>query len=112
MVLRPLLDEADLVLMGADEAALALGTGDPRELRSLLPSPATLIVKDAEHHATTVERDGTTTTEPSLDVHIVEPTGAGDAFAAGYLAGVLRGLAPPVMFSAVLQEDRWPPGPA
>ncbi|WP_277610999.1 sugar kinase [Streptomyces scabichelini] len=91
-VLRHLLDEADLVLMGADEAALALGTGEPGELRALLPSPGTLIVKDAEHHATAVERDGTSTTEPSLHVDVVEPTGAGDAFAAGCLAGVLRGL--------------------
>ncbi|MFE9423253.1 sugar kinase [Kitasatospora sp. NPDC006697] len=91
-VLRELLDAADLVLFGADEAAAALGTGDPAELRALLPHPATLVVKDAAHQATAVDRDGRHSTEPALAVTVVEPTGAGDAFAAGYLAGTLRGL--------------------
>ncbi|TWF73498.1 2-dehydro-3-deoxygluconokinase [Kitasatospora viridis] len=91
-VLRELLDAADLVLLGADEAEAALGTGDPAELRALLPGPATVVVKDAGHLVTAVERDGSSTSEPALAVTVVEPTGAGDAFAAGYLAGTLRGL--------------------
>ncbi|WP_229759002.1 sugar kinase [Peterkaempfera bronchialis] len=91
-VLHGLMDAADLVLLGADEAESVLGTGDPRALRTLLPGPQTLVVKDAGHTATAVHRDGTTVTEPALPVEVVEATGAGDAFAAGYLAGVLRGL--------------------
>ncbi len=91
-VLRGLLDAADLVFCGADEATALLGTGDPARLRALLPGPGTLVVKDGAHVATAVERDGTTTTEPALRVEVVEPVGAGDAFAAGYLAGTLRGL--------------------
>ncbi len=91
-VLPGLLDAADLVLLGADEAQAALGTGDPTALRALLPSPATLLVKDAGHLVTAVRRDGRTVAEPALTVEVVESTGAGDAFAAGYLAGTLRGL--------------------
>ncbi|WP_281278576.1 sugar kinase [Streptomyces tateyamensis] len=91
-VLPGLLDAADLVLLGADEAAAALGTGDPGELRALLPHPATLVVKDGDRQAVAVDRDGRCTAEPALRVEVVEPTGAGDAFAAGYLAGTLRGL--------------------
>lgn len=89
-VLRGLLNAADLVLCGADEAAAVLGTGDPRELRALLPGPRTLVVKDDAHIASAVSEDGAVTTEPALAVEVVEPVGAGDSFAAGYLAGTLR----------------------
>lgn len=89
-VLRPLLDAADIVLCGADEAAAVLGTGDPAALRALLPGPSTLVVKQDGHLATAIDAGGPTA-EPALTVEVVEPVGAGDAFAAGYLAGTLRG---------------------
>ncbi|MEE1822533.1 sugar kinase [Streptomyces sp. BE20] len=91
-VLPPLLDAADLLLIGADEAEAAFGIGDPHELRRRFPSPATLVVKDAARLVTALERDGSTVSEPALTVEVVEATGAGDAFAAGYLAGTVRGL--------------------
>ncbi|WP_063837105.1 sugar kinase [Phaeacidiphilus oryzae] len=90
-VLRELAAAADLVLCGADEAEAVFGTGDPLELRALLPGPGTLVVKDDSSAATAVDRDGTVTVQPALRVRVVEPVGAGDAFAAGYLAGTLRG---------------------
>ncbi|SDT21129.1 2-dehydro-3-deoxygluconokinase [Streptomyces sp. TLI_053] len=91
-VLPPLLDAADLLLLGADEAEAAFGTGDPHALRRLFPSPATVVVKDEARLVTAIGRDGTTVAEPALTVEVVEATGAGDAFAAGYLAGTVRGL--------------------
>lgn len=91
-VLDALLDAADVVLLGADEAEAAFGSADPAALRARFPSPGALVVKDAEHQATTLLRDGGAVAEPALAVRVVEPTGAGDAFAAGYLAGTLRGL--------------------
>ncbi|MFC5910938.1 sugar kinase [Streptacidiphilus monticola] len=91
-LLRNLLDAADVVLLGADEAEAALGTGDPGELRALLPRPRSLVVKQDAHVATALDRDGTVTVQPALRVEVVEPTGAGDAFAGGYLAGLLHGL--------------------
>ncbi|MFF2121434.1 sugar kinase [Kitasatospora sp. NPDC058184] len=91
-VLPPLLDAADLLLLGADEAEAAFGTGDPAELRRRFPAPATVVVKDAARQVTALEQDGTAVTEPALAVEVVEATGAGDAFAAGYLAGTVRGL--------------------
>lgn len=92
-VLRDLMDAADIVMLGADEAAAVLGTPDPDALRALLPGPSTLVVKDDAHQAVAVTRDGTVT-EPALRVEVVEPIGAGDAFAAGYLAATLRGYGP------------------
>ncbi|MFI6157096.1 sugar kinase [Kitasatospora sp. NPDC051170] len=91
-VLPPLLDAADVLLLGADEAEDAFGTGDAAALRRRFPGPATVVVKDAARAVTALERDGTAVTEPALDVEVVEATGAGDAFAAGYLAGTVHGL--------------------
>ncbi|MPZ79901.1 MAG: sugar kinase [Actinophytocola sp.] len=100
-VLRELAALADIVLVGADEAEAMWGVGGPAAIRALLPEPATLVVKQAERGATLIERDPATGTDraevfqPALRVDVVEPVGAGDAFAAGYLAATLA-AAPPV----------------
>lgn len=98
-VLRELADQADVVLVGADEAELVWGTGDPHRLRSLLPGPASLVVKQGAEGATLLE-DGTSHFEPALRVEVVEPVGAGDAFAAGFLAATLTGQTPSVRLRA------------
>ncbi|MFD5830430.1 sugar kinase [Lentzea sp. NPDC060358] len=98
-VLRELADLADVVLAGSDEAELVWGTGDPQRLRALLPGPASLVVKQGAEGATLLE-DGETHFEPALRVEVVEPVGAGDAFAAGFLAATLAGAAPSVRLRA------------
>jgi 2-dehydro-3-deoxygluconokinase len=92
-VLRELADAADIVLVGADEAELVWGTAAPDALRALLPHPATLVIKRGAEGATLVE-GGTTVFQPALRVDVVEPVGAGDAFAAGFLAAALAGHDP------------------
>jgi 2-dehydro-3-deoxygluconokinase len=91
-LLAELAGRADIVLTGDDEAQHVWGTGDPAELRALLPGPRTLVVKHGERGATLVE--GTPLFAPALKVDVVEPVGAGDAFAAGFLAATLRGAEP------------------
>lgn len=93
-VLRELADMADVVLAGSDEAELVWGTGDPSRLRKLLPGPASLVVKQGAEGATLLE-GGSSYFEPALKVAVVEPVGAGDAFAAGFLAATLQGRARP-----------------
>ncbi|MCT2583839.1 sugar kinase [Actinophytocola gossypii] len=99
-VLRELAAAADIVLVGADEAATVWGAGDPAAIRAVLPEPPTLVVKQAEHGATLIERDPATGADraevfqPALRVDVLEPVGAGDAFAAGYLAATLAGAPP------------------
>ncbi|HWG23897.1 sugar kinase [Actinospica sp.] len=89
-ILAELANRADVVLLGADEAEAVFGTDDPQRLRALLPGPRVLVVKDSGHHVTAFDDEGVVT-EPALAVDVVEPIGAGDAFAAGYLTGLLRG---------------------
>jgi 2-dehydro-3-deoxygluconokinase len=84
-------NRADVVLVGADEAIRVMGTADPVELRRILPMPTTVVVKDGARRAMAVDRSGTPTVIPALRVEVVEPVGAGDAFAAGYLSGLVRG---------------------
>ncbi|MGQ0842432.1 sugar kinase [Actinokineospora sp.] len=99
-VLRALAARADIVLVGADEAAAVWGTGVPAAVRALLPEPETLVVKQGGIGATLIERDPATGRDraevfgPALRVDIVEPVGAGDAFAAGFLAAWLAGGSP------------------
>lgn len=90
--LRTLLAGADEVLLGADEALEALGTDDPRRLAELLPDAQRVVVKEADHGVVVVEGGEVVVRAPALRAHVVEPVGAGDAFAAGYLAGACRGL--------------------
>ncbi|MFE7172640.1 sugar kinase [Streptomyces sp. NPDC057616] len=82
---------ADIVFVGRDEAEELWGTARPDDIEGLLGSAPVVVVKDAEHGATSYA-DGVRTFVPSLPTKVVEPVGAGDAFAAGYLAGVLENL--------------------
>lgn len=81
-----LLRAADEVLLGADEAHAVLGTDDPDELLAALPRARRILLKREEHGVTVVSRDGAAAHVPAQVVDVVEPVGAGDAFAAGYLA--------------------------
>ncbi|MET8282256.1 sugar kinase [Micromonospora sp. NPDC005174] len=93
-VLRDLADRSDVVFVGQDEAYALWGATDPAAVRRLLPGPQTVIVKDGAVDATALLRDAEPVVVPAPRVSVVEPVGAGDAFAAGYLAGLLRDLDP------------------
>lgn len=92
-VLLSLARAADLVFVGRDEAETLWGTASADDVRELLGDTGTLVVKDAAHGATSFGPDGTRFV-PALPVDVVEPVGAGDAFAAGYLSGLLDGRPP------------------
>ncbi|MGY4925029.1 sugar kinase [Streptomyces sp. 900105755] len=89
-VLRALADRADVAFVGLDEAQ-QLWDADltVTDLRDLLPGPRILVVKDGARAATALTGEGACTV-PALRTAVVEPVGAGDAFAAGFLAGLLR----------------------
>ncbi|MGW0948554.1 sugar kinase [Streptomyces sp. NPDC002623] len=92
-LLRALADRADIVLVGLDEAQALWGDRitDAERVRDLLSGPRVLVVKDGDRAATAFV--GTAAhSVPALTVRVAEPVGAGDAFAAGFLSGLLRTL--------------------
>ncbi|MEV2278893.1 sugar kinase [Nocardiopsis sp. NPDC049922] len=99
----PLLDlarRADVVFCGLDEAQALWGVTDLAELRDLLHGaaphgpvphgPDLLVIKQGAEGATAVRGDRTWF-QPAPSVEVVEPVGAGDAFAAGFLDRLLDG---------------------
>lgn len=91
-LLRHLAQAADIVFVGLDEARALWGDRlrEPDDVRALLPSPRIVVVKDGGKAATAFFGESRACV-PALAVPVVEPVGAGDAFAAGFLAGLLRG---------------------
>ena len=88
-VLRRLADAADVAFVGLDEAQTLWGVTSADDVRALLPEAGVLVVKDGGNgvHAFEGERSAYSPAEP---VAVVEPVGAGDAFAAGFLYGRLH----------------------
>jgi 2-dehydro-3-deoxygluconokinase len=82
---------ADIVWTGRDEAAALWDTRTADDVRRLFPETPHLIVKDAEIEAVEFSH-GERTAVPARRVDVVEPVGAGDAFAAGWLDGLLGGV--------------------
>ncbi len=92
-LLLELAQRADIVFVGYDEAQDVWGVSSIDEVRALLPSPSTVVVKDAERGATAFVGDESWFV-PSNVVDVIELVGAGDAFAAGYLASFASGRSP------------------
>jgi len=89
--LAELANAADLVFVGLDEAEALWGTGTVASIRALLPAPAVVVVKDGAIGATAHLVGGESVFEPAQVVEVLEPVGAGDAFAAGYLHALIEG---------------------
>lgn len=89
-VLLSLARRADYVLVGRDEAEVLWQTSDARSVHDLVQPRGKLVVKDGAEGATEFS-GGEEVFVPAAKVEVVEVVGAGDAFAAGYLAAQLQG---------------------
>ncbi len=88
-VLRPLADLADICWWASTRpSSVGRGITDAEDVRDLLSGPRVLVVKDGDRAATAFVGDAVHSV-PALKVRVAEPVGAGDAFAAGFLSGLL-----------------------
>lgn len=92
-VMEELFEQSDLILPGIEEGRVVLNTDDPEEIGKRL------LDRGAEAVAVKLGADGALVTTPAgteripgIEVEaVVDEIGAGDGFAAGFLAGHLRG---------------------
>lgn len=93
--LRPLADQADVLVFSPEEGALLYGAGGPDLLarRTFAAGRARLVaIKDGARGASLWTRDGDQLAVPAEPVRVRDTTGAGDAFTSGLVAGLLEGL--------------------
>jgi 2-dehydro-3-deoxygluconokinase len=91
-VLASLLDNVDMLLAGGDELVWLADRDDVDEATAwaLDQGPRLVVIKDGARGARVTTADATAYA-PAVPVHSVDPVGAGDAFAAGFLSGLLNG---------------------
>ncbi|GAA1547336.1 2-dehydro-3-deoxygluconokinase [Microbacterium ginsengiterrae] len=90
--LARLADAADIAFVGRDEAERIWGTATASEIRAFLPTCGLLVVKDGDVGATAFAGSDEPVFVAAPTVDVVEPVGAGDAFAAGFLSATLEDL--------------------
>ncbi|MEU0502657.1 sugar kinase [Nocardia sp. NPDC005998] len=88
--LSKLVSRADIVFGGLEEAALLVPAASPDAMAQSLAAlgPSQVVVKLGAEGALALH-GGELIRQPAVAVRSVDPVGAGDAFVAGYLAGVL-----------------------
>ena len=92
--LLALLPRVELLFANADEAAGMAGTSDPRLAARELAETGRTVVVTLGAEGSVVISGGRLEEVPAVDAEVVDTTGAGDLFAAGYLRAHLGGATP------------------
>lgn len=87
-----IIPRVDILFLSADEATLLTGARDPRRsFAALKKAGAREVVLKLGKRGCLISENGAARLVPSFDVKMVDSTGAGDAFVAGFLQARLRG---------------------
>ncbi|CAN5276560.1 PfkB family carbohydrate kinase [soil metagenome] len=81
---------ADIVFPSLDEGAMLTGRQTPELIASVLAESFPTVVLTMGTAGVAVSHGGLATLAPAVESTVVDPTGAGDAFCAGYLAEWVR----------------------
>jgi 2-dehydro-3-deoxygluconokinase len=94
-VYRDIIPSADIVFAGEDEAAIAVGAGEPEELARRIAGlgPGQAVIKLGADGALALV-NGSVFRQAAVPVSVLDTVGAGDAFVAGYLAELMEGRSP------------------
>lgn len=92
-LLEPCLAEIDYFIPSLPEAQAITGLEDPRQVALALldHGVGTVGLKMGAEGCLVIDRRGEEIRLPAFDVEVVDATGAGDAYAAGFIAGVWYG---------------------
>ena len=91
--LRPVLPHVDVFLPNGDEADLILGESDPiRQALAFRDLGARRVVITRGEHGAVAVSDDLRVRLGAFPIEFVDGTGGGDAFDAGYIAGLIDGL--------------------
>ncbi|HHU62650.1 MAG TPA: carbohydrate kinase family protein [Clostridiales bacterium] len=92
--IKPCLPYLDLFMPSIEEAEMISGKSDVNDMADVFIDLGAklVVIKMGEKGCFIKKPDGTAYTIPAyLDVEAVDTTGAGDAFAAGFITGILKG---------------------
>ncbi len=100
--------QADVVFAGVEEAAILTGTTDPLEAAVALEAlgPRQVLIKLGADGCL-ARIDGVTHEVAAPVVAVLDTVGAGDAFAAGYLAELIAGAAPEQRLATAVAAGAW-----
>jgi fructokinase len=97
--LRAVNDEAmrtaDIILLAKDEAELLFGTSDPQRVSAKIRKechPRYVAVKLGDEGSYVEDESGKVVSKPAFNIEVVDTTGAGDGWAAGFEFGLVNGL--------------------
>ncbi len=92
-VMLDLFEKADIVLPGISEGKILLGTDNPEEIANKIMNlgPEKVVVKLGSEGALAADRNTMEYVKGFKVERVVDPIGAGDGFAAGFIAGQLKG---------------------
>ncbi len=109
--LRELATHADIILPGLEEAEFLTGESDPEVAAQALldhaPTLSLVVVKLGAEGSLALTREGIVRVPSTPLPRVIDPVGAGDAFAAGFYAGQLRGLAMPETLALANRCGAW-----
>ncbi|PRX32487.1 5-dehydro-2-deoxygluconokinase [Orenia metallireducens] len=92
-IMLELFKSSDIVLPGVEEGEILFGLDDPREIAQEILSLGAeiVVVKLGPAGALVADRDGMEVVAGYPVEQVVDTVGAGDGFAAGFIAGLLKG---------------------
>jgi sugar/nucleoside kinase (ribokinase family) len=93
VLLEPLLPEVDFFMPSIDETAVMVGTHDPAACARFFidKGAGACAISLGGDGSYVMTRDGRQFTMPAFDVAVRDTTGCGDAYSAGFIAGLVRG---------------------